>query len=87
MPGGFDPGEDAQSLFQSRAAKATQAGAIGFIEGGFEDEGPDNFADRVGHEMHVLLAFDDAGSGNQRNWPAPAERNNLAAWCGKLNGL
>ena len=64
MPCRFDPGEDAQTLFQPRAAKGAEASAIGFIEGCFENERDGNFADRVGHEMHMLLAFDDAGSGD-----------------------
>ena len=87
MPGIFDSGEDAQAFFESGTAKSGEAGSIGFIERCFEDEGSSNVADGIGHEMHVLLAFDDAGSGNQSDWPAAAERNGLSRWRRELNGM
>ena len=50
---------------EARAAIAAQAGAVGFVEGRFEDERADDFTNAAGHAVDVFLAFDDAGSGDE----------------------
>ncbi len=57
--------EDSEAFFQSRAAEALQAGTVRLIERSFEDEFPDDFADGLCHEVHVLFTLDYARARDQ----------------------
>ena len=71
-----DAAEDSRALFEARATEALDAGAIGLVVAGFEDEGKveiggnalDGFSDGSG----VSLGLDDAESSNQEE-PARAD--------------
>ena len=86
VPIGFHAGENPQAFFQARAAETGEAGAIGLVERRFEDERPGDVADGARHEVDVLLAFDDAGTGDQGQGTA-AERDRFAARVYQLNRL
>ena len=74
IAGGLQAGEDAQTFAQARAAVSTRAGAVGFVEGGFEDEIAGGRGDGPGHEVDVLFAFDHARPGDQHQRLAEAQR-------------
>ena len=58
--------QDAQTFFQTGAAVGSHARPVGLVERCFEDEGSDDLCDFAGEEVDVLFAFDDAGSGDER---------------------
>ena len=62
----FDAGQDAQAFLQPGAAIGVDAGAVGLVEGGLEDERPGDPAGcSRAMKVDVLFAFDDARSGDQ----------------------
>ena len=62
-------GENAGAFNKAGAAEASDAGAIGLVVAGFEDEGDAEVSrdalEGVGHGADVGLALDDAGSGDE----------------------
>lgn len=72
-----EAGKNACALKEAGAAKAFDAGAVGFVVACFEDvrdaEVGGDALDGVGHGAHVRLALDDAGAGDQEE----ATRSNL----------
>ena len=68
--------EDARALEKAGAAKAFDAGAVGLVVAGFEDEGDAEVGgdalQGVGHGADVGFAFDDAGAGDEEE---PARAN------------
>jgi len=74
---GFDFSEDAQSFIQSRAAKGSYRGTIGFVVRGFEDVRDaaigGNLRDTFSHGPRMRFGFDDARTGNEKKRIASAE--------------
>ena len=70
---GLHAGQDAQALAQAWPAIRPDAGAIGLVEGGLEDEVAHHLADGSRHAQDVLLAFDDAGAGDEHQRPSASE--------------
>ena len=62
--------EDAGALEQAGAAKTFDAGAVGLVEAGFEDEGDGEVGgdalEGVGHGADVGFTLDDAGAGYEK---------------------
>ena len=71
--GSADGLEDPDAFGEPRSAIGGNAGAVGFVEGGFEDVRPRDLADLAGEEVGVVLAFDDAGSGDEGEGSPAAE--------------
>src|SRR5579863_24157 len=71
----FDLSENAQTLFDTRPAKAANRGAIGLVVAGFEDQRKTQSAghalDDLRHAHDVLFALDDAGAGNKEKIARP----------------
>jgi hypothetical protein len=68
-----DAAEDADALDESGTAKAFDAGAIGLVVAGFEDEGDVQVGrdalNRFCHGEGVRFRLDDAGAGNEKELP------------------
>src|SRR5580698_3006939 len=66
--------QNAQTLFNSRAAEAANRGAIGFVVGGLEDVRQLLLArdsrDGLGHLEGVRFTFDDTGAGDEKKTSA-----------------
>ena len=66
---GFDAFEDLQAFLDAGASEAGLGGAVGFVEGGFEDQGdvePGADLDQaVGDDEGEVVGFHDAGAGDQ----------------------
>src|SRR5205085_367778 len=77
--------EYSNPLFETRPPKSGEARAVRFIKGCLEDEAAGDFANRVRHEVHVIFAFDNARSGDQRDRSASAENDSLSKGGGNLN--
>ena len=64
-----DAAEDARALREAGAAKAFDAGAVGLVVAGFEDEGNGEIGgdalDGVGHGARMGFGLDDAGAGDE----------------------
>ena len=71
--------EDANAFLQTGSAIGVAAGAVGFIERSFEDKRDAQLGgfggEVIGQEVDMLFAFDDAGSGDQRQRSAAADSN------------
>src|SRR5204862_5569553 len=74
-------------VFESWAAKPGKAGPVRFIKGSLEDEGAGDFVNRLRHVVHVLFAFDDARSGDERDRSAAAEDDALSTRCSHFNRI
>ncbi len=68
-------GQDARALDDSRPAITLDAGAVGLVVAGLEDERNAEFRrdalDALGHRTHVRLGLNHARSGDQKQ-PSPA---------------
>jgi len=68
-------GEDARAFNQARAAKALDAGAVGLVVAGFEDEGDmeigGNALNGVSHGAGMRLGLDDTGARNEKETACP----------------
>src|SRR5579859_2100265 len=87
VPCGFQARKYSESLFEARAAKSREAGAIGLVEGSLKDKRPGDLADGLRHEMHVLFRFDHARPGNQGNRRATSEQEAFPPRAGQLYRL
>ncbi len=58
--------QDPQPFFQSRTAVGARTRPIRLIERSLENEGSRYFPDFTSQKVNVLLAFDHAGPGDQR---------------------
>ncbi len=70
-------GEDAKAFCRPRPAIGFDAAAVGFVERGFEDERAGDLANFGGEKTDVLLAFDHAGTGDQNQRLAAANRRKI----------
>src|SRR5579863_5336751 len=87
VPGGFQARKYSEPLFEARAAKSREAGAIGLVEGSLKDKRPDDLADGLRHEMHVLFALDNARPGNQDDRRTTSEQEAFPPRVGQLYRL
>ncbi len=75
----FYLGENRQPRFDARSAKAAAAGAVRFVETGFEDIGQlardADFLNGLGQKEGVVARFDDAGAGNECERRSAADAN------------
>ena len=70
-----DTFENAQTFLYTGAAVGAGAGAVGFVERRFKDERTGDFADLACEELDVFFAFNDAGTGDERQRLALADLN------------
>jgi len=74
---GFDLREDAKAFGEARPAEGIYGGAVGFVVGGFEDEGDagvgGDFRDALREHTRVGFGLDDAGTGDEEKGPSAAE--------------
>jgi hypothetical protein len=79
--------EDTDSFFETRTAKPRKARPVRLIKGCLEYEGTGDFANRVRYEVHMLFAFDDAQSRDQRDRSATPEDDALSTGRSDLNRI